>query len=177
MKTQVAPLLAIAAILIPLDAMAYEFLCRSKNIVGFDGFCPVGDQDFDECGCNTPSTAVLWDDAYIGYRVENQGGNGVSASQFVAATQSAAEAWTDVSCSTMQVEVVETFSATSSTRFGSGNVQGWQEIFFVTSNSEWIGATGAGAGGTLGVTVSPWTQWDCTSRRFVDTDILINGFI
>ena len=111
----------------PSSAQAYEFLCRGWQITGVAGNgCPSGNQDSDSCGCapSQPSTAPKWYGAMISYSVENQGGNGVSASQFVAASRRAAASWTNVSCSTLAVQVPTTLAAGSSARFGNhGNIQ------------------------------------------------------
>ena len=92
--------------------------------------------------------------------------------------QSAAQSWTNVSGSSLVINATQTFSGADTARWGGfNNDSQLHEIFFVRSNAEWYQITGAGAGGTLGVTVSPYSAWSCTSREFYDTDILINGFL
>lgn len=160
-------------------AWAYEFICRSWTITGYNASgCPSGYEGSDSCGCKTPGTAPKWFGAQLKMRVESQGGNGITATQFVQAAQNAAASWTAVSASNMVVDGSETFTAVDTARWGDfSNNSDNHEIFFVRTNSEWMQVTGSGAGGTLGVTVAPWTSWNCNDRGFYDADILINGFV
>ncbi len=163
---------------LPFSVHAYKFLCSGYTITGTNGYCPVGTLDQDtQCGC-TLSTAPKWRNGAISFKAENQGGNGVSANTFVQAVRSAAQEWSNVSCSSMLTAFGGTISSTNSARWGnSNNLSNENGVFFVRSQAEWIEVTGSGAGSTLGVTVSPYSGWNCNSREFSDTDILINGFL
>ncbi len=163
---------------IPKDAYAYEYLCSGWRITAFDNTgCALGTQESDACGC-TPSTAPQWESGLMSMFIESEGGNGISASTFVTASQNAAQSWTDISCSNMAIDASQVFSGSNTIRWGDyQNSASRQEIFFVSEESDWYDATGSGAGGTLGVTVSPWYSYGCNDRYFADSDILINGFI
>jgi hypothetical protein len=164
------------ALLAASPAQAYFFIGCGWDITGYNGSCPTGTRSNDGCGC-TSSSAPRWYGAQLSMRIENQGGNGITATDFVTAGRNSARSWTDVSCSTVQIDASQTFAAINTARWGDfNNNSDAHELFFVTSNSEWMQVTGSGAGGTLGVTVSPYSGWSCSDREFFDTDILINGF-
>lgn len=159
-------------------AFGYEYLCGGWEVTGDNGYCPTGTLRQDrECGPCNASNAPKWASGAFSVKAEYQGGNGISAGQFTQAVQSAAAQWTQVSCSSLLVSYNGTLAATSSARWGSYNNRNSEHgVFFVTSPQEWMEVTGSGAGNTLGVTVSPYSDWNCT-REIADTDILINGFI
>src|SRR2546428_11489795 len=109
----------------PLSAHGYEFVCRGWTITGFaaDG-CPAGVQDtHDGCGCapSQVANAPKWYGAQVSVQVEREGGNGITASDFVAATQEAAKAWTNVTCSNFMMDATTTLNPTSSARWGSND--------------------------------------------------------
>lgn len=171
----------IAALLLPQQAAAYEFICSGWRITGYDySGCPTGSQDPDyQCDCDE-SDAPRWETPQLSISIENQGGNGITAAQFVDAAEDSAEAWRQTGC--MSVQADETVSATDPepARWGNTtyNREYEQGVFFVDSPEEWYELTGQGAGGALGVTVTPWAVYGgCQGRFFRDADILINGFI
>ena len=78
-------------------------------------------------------------------KVEAQGGNGISASLFTSLGAEAAAMWSEVSGSSLLFSASQTISATSSaSSWGAGDSQ--QIMYWVSNNSEWINATGSGAG-------------------------------
>ena len=156
---------------------ATEYLQCGWRITGWTSAgCPTGVKDNDSCGCSV-GAAPKWYGAMLSMAVENEGGNGISAADFVRAAQEGAQAWTNVSCSNMIFNCDQTLPANSDARWGNHNNNSDEHgVFFVSSENEWVTVTGAGSGGTLGVTVSPYTS-GCSGRNFYDTDILINGVI
>jgi len=176
MKRLLLVAVAAAAIGIATPSWAPQYEC-GWVITSFDNQgCPQGYQYNDSCGCGADN-APRWYGGQLVMKVENEGGNGVSASQFAQAGRESAEAWSGLTDSNFQVDASTTLAANSSARWGDhNNNQDEHGIFFVSSESEWQQVTGSGAGGTLGVTVSPF--WgNCGAREFVDSDILINGFV
>ena len=166
-------------LLLPSSAFAYKFLCDGWEITGVSGYCPTGIVRPDrDCNCNV-QTAPKWRSGAINFRVESQGGNGISSSQFIQAAQSAMEQWSNVSCSSLLLSYGGALPVTSAARWGgnANNSSNEHAVFFVTSPQEWMEVTGSGAGNTLGVTVSPYNGWNCNNREISDTDILSNGFI
>ncbi|MEE8409230.1 MAG: hypothetical protein V3T05_06475 [Myxococcota bacterium] len=172
----------IAAFAAPAAAQPkHEFLCRGWRVTGYlSNGCPAGLQQTDSCGCapTQPEVAPKWYGGQVAFQIENQGGGGLSGSQFITAARNAAQAWNNVSCSSLVIDASATLAAGNSARWGSNNNNSNEHgVFMVTSNNEWMTVTGAGAGGSLGVSVSPYSGWGCSGREFFDTDILINGFV
>lgn len=169
--------IAVLALGLSSQAQAVEYLQCGWRITGWtNAGCPTGVKDNDSCGC-TVNAAPKWYGARLAMSVENEGGNGISASDFVRAAQEGAQAWTSVDCANLIFTCNSTLPANSDARWGNHNNDNDEHgVFFVSSENEWITVTGSGSGGTLGVTVSPYSG-GCTGRNFFDTDILINGVI
>jgi len=174
-------LLAAAAIVFTVASAtpvaAYEFQCGWRVTSFQSNGCPTGYQDNDSCGCGA-SASPRWYGGQLIMKAENEGGNGVSAADFTRACRESADAWSAVSCSSFVMDASQTVSANSSARWGSASNNSNSEhgVFWVASENEWMQVTGSGAGGTLGVTVSPF-YGGCSGREYVDTDILVNGFV
>ena len=175
MKNSFLGYILAAILLTPFPAGAYEFLCGGYTVTGYDNSgCPQGEYDNGgNCGCSV-NTAPKWQGGLLNMVVENQGNNTVSASQFVDIAQYAANAWSQISCSSAILNISGTIAATNNAIWGTDSSQ--QALYMVTGQQEWIQVTGSGAGGTLGVTLSPYGGWNCNNRSFSDSDIIINGF-
>ena len=166
-------------LMLPATSWSYEFECGYR-ITGFSGNgCPYGEVDSPGgCPCSNGNgdLAPKWVTGRLDMKVEAQGGNGVSSSLFTSLGAEAAAMWSEVSGSSLLFSASQTISATSSaSSWGAGDSQ--QIMYWVSNNSEWINATGSGAGGTLGVTIPVTQTFSCSDRRIVDADILMNGFV
>lgn len=163
--------LVVSAVSAP--AHGFEHHCTWR-ITGFDGNgCPSGYRAQDSCGCGV-AQAPRWFGSRVALSIEDQGGNGVSAADFRRASEESIRAWDAVSCASLDVTLAGIVAATADARYGRNASE--HGIFFVADSTEWARVTGAGSGGTLAVTAAPYSS-GCSSRYFLDADIIVNGFL
>jgi len=168
---------------LPPPAQAFEYSCADYKATPDpeSTSCPVGEYVVDEnntgCACNA-DTAPRWAAGIVEFEVESQGNSEVTAGEFAAAAETAAAAWSAVSCANLQVRISTVFAADNAAGWGgSVNDEPVNQIFMVTTESEWTTLTGAAPGGVLGLADLQNSTQSCATREFNDTDIIINGAV
>ena len=114
-------------LMVPATSWSYEFECGYR-ITGFSGNgCPYGEIDGPGgCPCSNGNgdLAPKWVTGRLDMKVEAQGGNGISASQFTSLGAEAAAMWSEVSGSSLLFSASQTISATNSaSSWGAGDSQ------------------------------------------------------
>ena len=157
--------LILVAFLFLIPAHAYKFLCN--------GITAEGEVESDSCPQKcTNETATRWLNKTIRYNIHTSIlAEGVSASDWKSVVIESFDAWAQ----TPGGGLMATYVGEGVRSFGTDSQN--QDIFFVTSETEWMDRVGAAADGILGVTLPPYycPNSQVSYRVIDDADMILNG--